>query len=98
MSLFNITVVQHQRTLKSRLEEEKANLRKCVKLTEDARAAEVRASKNKVRIDPSSTGKIIEIDPYAEDVVDDSTKAIHNPPSDTDLIETLQVLSCCCCG
>ena len=76
MSLFNITVVQHQRTLKSRLEEEKANLRKCVKLTEDARAAEVRASKNKVRIDPSSTGKIIEIDPYAEDIVDDSTKRV----------------------
>ena len=76
MSLFNITVVQHQRTLKSRLEEEKANLRKCVKLTEDARAAEVRASKNKVRIDPSSTGKIIEIDPYAEDIVDDTTKRV----------------------
>ena len=74
MSFFNTTVVQHQRTLKSRLEEEKANLRKCVKLTENARAAEVRTSKNKVRIDPSSTGKIIEIDPYAEDITDETKR------------------------
>ena len=52
--------------MKTKLGEEKSELKKCVKLTEDARAAEIRARKKNLRIDPSSTGKVIEIDPYAD--------------------------------
>ena len=59
-------VVQHQTRLKTKLGEEKSELKKCVKLTEDARAAEIRARKKNLHIDPSSTGKVIEIDPYAD--------------------------------
>ena len=52
--------------MKTKLREEKSELKKCVKITEDARAAEIRARKKNLHIDPSSTGKVIEIDPYAD--------------------------------
>ena len=52
-------MVQHQKSLKTKLCDEKSNLKKCVKLTEDARAAEIRARKKNINIDPST--KVFEI-------------------------------------
>lgn len=58
-----LSKVNHQNTIKTKLEQEKSNLKKSVKMVEDARAAKVR-SKHKIA-DPSSfiaPGHVIEVD------------------------------------
>ena len=68
----NVSVVNHKKDIGKRLKEEKINLHKSVKLTEDARAAELRAKKHNPLMEGTeftAGGKVIEVDlrEYDED-------------------------------
>ena len=68
----NFSVVNHKKDIRKRLKEEKINLHKSVKLTEDARAAKLRAKKHNTLMEGTeftATGKVIEVDlrEYDED-------------------------------